>query len=113
VDGCDTAAFSVLPLAAAATVMESTGVAGGETAAAPGRHDVCLRFARPRLDPLWALDWVEIEEVTRAQHHCAVRRLSARPSTRCPMPCLPGACWVTVLRRPDSGIVTAPCDGEM
>ena len=25
-----------------------------------GRHDVCLRFARPRLDPMWALDWVEI-----------------------------------------------------
>jgi hexosaminidase len=28
--------------------------------ARPGRHDVCLRFARPRLDPMWALDWVEI-----------------------------------------------------
>jgi hexosaminidase len=26
----------------------------------PGRHDICLRFARPRLDPMWALDWVEI-----------------------------------------------------
>jgi hexosaminidase len=28
--------------------------------AQPGRHDVCLRFARPKLDPMWALDWVEI-----------------------------------------------------
>ncbi len=28
--------------------------------ARPGRHNVCLRFARPRLDPMWALDWVEI-----------------------------------------------------
>jgi hypothetical protein len=28
----------------------------------PGRHDVCLRFARPRLDPQWALDWIEIGE---------------------------------------------------
>ena len=26
----------------------------------PGKHDLCLRFARPRLDPLWALDWIEI-----------------------------------------------------
>jgi hexosaminidase len=26
-----------------------------------GVHDVCLRFARPRLDPMWALDWVEIK----------------------------------------------------
>jgi len=25
-----------------------------------GRHDVCLRFARPRLDPMWAIDWVDI-----------------------------------------------------
>jgi hexosaminidase len=25
-----------------------------------GRHDVCLRFARPKLDPMWALDWVRI-----------------------------------------------------
>lgn len=28
--------------------------------ARPGRHDICLRFARPRLDPMWALGWVEI-----------------------------------------------------
>ncbi|MEJ1966832.1 MAG: family 20 glycosylhydrolase [Gammaproteobacteria bacterium] len=28
--------------------------------ARPGRHDVCLRFARPQLDPMWALDRVEI-----------------------------------------------------
>jgi hypothetical protein len=27
-----------------------------------GRHDLCLRFARPRLDPMWALNWIEIEE---------------------------------------------------
>jgi hypothetical protein len=27
-----------------------------------GRHDLCLRFARPRLDPQWALDWIEIRE---------------------------------------------------
>jgi hypothetical protein len=27
-----------------------------------GQHDICLRFARPRLDPLWALDWAEIGE---------------------------------------------------
>jgi hypothetical protein len=27
-----------------------------------GRHDICLKFARPRLDPMWALDWAEIGE---------------------------------------------------
>jgi hexosaminidase len=61
IDGCDTASLGVLPLAPAADK-------GGVTELPPlilpplaGRHDVCLRFARPRLDPLWALDWVEIE----------------------------------------------------
>jgi hexosaminidase len=29
--------------------------------AQPGRHDVCVRFARPRLDPMWVLHWLEIK----------------------------------------------------
>jgi hexosaminidase len=27
-----------------------------------GHHDLCLRFARPKLEPLWGLAWVEIAE---------------------------------------------------
>jgi hexosaminidase len=60
VDGCDTATFSVLPLAAAAN-RRLTQLPAQRLPPLPGRHDLCLRFARPRLDPLWALDWVEIE----------------------------------------------------
>jgi hexosaminidase len=62
VDGCDTAALSVLPLAAAANREGVTELPAARLPPLPGRHDVCLRFARPRLDPLWALDWVEIEQ---------------------------------------------------
>jgi hexosaminidase len=62
VDGCDTATFSVLPLAAAANRDGVTELPVARLPPLPGRHDVCLRFARPRLDPLWALDWVEIED---------------------------------------------------
>jgi hexosaminidase len=62
VDGCDTATFSVLPLAAAANRDGVTELPATRLPRLPGRHDVCLRFARPRLDPLWALDWVEIED---------------------------------------------------
>jgi hexosaminidase len=61
IDGCDTASLGVLPLAPAA---DKGGIAELPVLKLPplsGRHDVCLRFARPRLDPLWALDWVEIE----------------------------------------------------
>ena len=61
VDGCDTASLGVLPLAPAADKAGITALPALKLPPLSGRHDVCLRFARPRLDPLWALDWVEIE----------------------------------------------------
>jgi hexosaminidase len=61
VDGCDTASLGVLPLAPAADKNGITELPPLKLPPLSGRHDVCLRFARPRLDPLWALDWVEIE----------------------------------------------------
>jgi len=61
VDGCDTASLGVLPLAPAAAKDGITELPPLKLPPLSGRHDVCLRFARPRLDPLWALDWVEIE----------------------------------------------------
>jgi len=30
--------------------------------ALPGHHDLCVRFARPALEPLWALDWIAVGE---------------------------------------------------
>jgi hexosaminidase len=60
VDGCDTAAVGVLSLAPAAKREGVTQLPAQKLPPLPGRHDVCLRFARPGLDPLWALDWVEI-----------------------------------------------------
>ena len=61
VDGCDTASLGLLPLAPAAGKDGITELPVLILPPLSGRHDVCLRFARPRLDPLWALDWVEIE----------------------------------------------------
>jgi hexosaminidase len=63
VDGCETPAVATMALHDAAAH-------GGVTEEVPpvilprrsGRHDLCMRFARPRLDPQWALDWVEISE---------------------------------------------------
>ena len=62
VDGCDKPAIATLPLAAAAGNTSVTQLAAQRLPPIPGRHDVCLRFARPRLHPQWALDWVEIGE---------------------------------------------------
>jgi hexosaminidase len=61
-DGCDTPAIASLPLAPAATVPGITTLPAQRLPRIVGRHDLCLRFARPRLDPMWALDWVEIGE---------------------------------------------------
>jgi hexosaminidase len=61
VDGCDTPSAGILPLAPAADKDSVTELPALKLPPLSGRHDVCLRFARPRLDPLWALDWVEIE----------------------------------------------------
>ena len=49
-----------VPLAVAAPVGVSTLRA--PLPVKPGAHDLCLRFARPTLDPMWALDALAIEE---------------------------------------------------
>ena len=60
IDGCDTPAVALLPLEPAARRDGVTVLPAKSLPASAGRHDVCLRFARPRLDPLWALDWAQI-----------------------------------------------------
>jgi hexosaminidase len=62
IDGCETPTVALLPLAPAAMRDGVTVLPAKSLPASAGRHDVCLRFARPRLDPLWALDWAQIGE---------------------------------------------------
>jgi hexosaminidase len=62
IDGCDTTPVLRIPLAAAASRLGVTSLDGARLPARAGRHDLCLRFARPALDPMWALDWVELGE---------------------------------------------------
>jgi hexosaminidase len=61
IDGCETPPIT-LPLAPAAMRDGVTMLPATRLPILAGRHDICLRFARPRLDPLWALDWAEIGE---------------------------------------------------
>ncbi len=60
VDGCDTPALGLLPLAPAVHTRAVTTLPAQRLPPLPGRHDVCLRFARPPQGPLWAIDWIEI-----------------------------------------------------
>jgi hexosaminidase len=60
-DSCSAPPIATLPLAAAG----SSGVTLLPAQKLPilaGRHDLCFRFARPRLDPMWGLAWIEIRE---------------------------------------------------
>jgi hexosaminidase len=62
VDGCETAAVATMALHDAAAHDGVTELPPVVLPRGSGLHDLCLRFARPRLDPQWALDWVEIAE---------------------------------------------------
>jgi hexosaminidase len=62
VDGCDTPAVALLPLAPAAGAKGGTTLPAQRLPRLQGPHDLCLRFARPRPDPLWAIDWVQVGE---------------------------------------------------
>ena len=62
IDSCDAPAVAVLPLGPAAGNAGVTQLPPQKLPAVAGRHDLCLRVARPRLDPVWALDWAQIGE---------------------------------------------------
>jgi hexosaminidase len=62
VDGCENAAVARIELDAAAAHKGVTALPPVILPRGSGVHDICLRFAKAGLDPLWALDWVEIAE---------------------------------------------------
>jgi hexosaminidase len=59
-DGCDGPVVATQPLPSMPAGKLVNTLPRIALPARPGRHDICMRFARPRLDPMWALDWVEI-----------------------------------------------------
>jgi len=59
-DACDGTILSTVPLPPAAGADRRTELPPQMLAPVSGRHDLCLRFARPSLDPMWGIDWVEI-----------------------------------------------------
>lgn len=62
VDTCEAPPAAVLQLPSDAARPGLTQLPATPLPAVPGRHDLCLRFARPKLDPLWALDWAQVGE---------------------------------------------------
>jgi hexosaminidase len=57
-DSCASAPIAVIPIPAPG----SSELPRKKLPAMAGEHNLCLRFARPKLDPMWGLEWVEITE---------------------------------------------------
>ena len=59
----------MLPLKDAAASKTVTAL-GGALPAQRGRHDLCFTFTGKGIDPMWALDWVQLHSAdapTRAE----------------------------------------------
>jgi hexosaminidase len=61
-DSCDGELIAALPLASAVSNNAVTQLPSARLSQASGRHDLCFRFTQRELDPLWALDWVQLRE---------------------------------------------------
>lgn len=64
IGACEGEPALVLPLKTAAADPGVT-VLSGRLPAREGAVDLCLRFAQPGIDPMWAVDWVRVGEVVR------------------------------------------------
>ena len=62
VDTCGGERIAVLSLAPAVGNDAITELPAVRLPRTPGRHDLCLRFTQRALDPMWALDWVQLQE---------------------------------------------------
>ena len=60
-DTCEGPLLARMPLAPAAASPAVTALPRAALAAASGRHDVCLRFAQPALEPMWVLDSIRFD----------------------------------------------------
>jgi hexosaminidase len=58
--GCTGTPLAALSLAPATDNDAVTVLPAARLPARPGRHDLCLRFTQPGLDPLWVIDWLEL-----------------------------------------------------
>ncbi len=63
---CDGEIIARLPLAPAIASNAVTVLPSVTLASRPGKHDLCMRFAQrfsnPAVDPVWALDWINLTE---------------------------------------------------
>ncbi len=112
-DRCDGKVVATLPLAPAAG-NDAVTVLPGVALEGEGVHDLCLRFAQPRLEPLWVIDWIRFG----GGRAMSVLRIASPLSGWCmplaevPDPVFSGAmAGDGIAVDPLEGALYAPCDG--
>jgi hexosaminidase len=63
-DGCEGQVMAVLPLDEAAQRNEITILSKELSVHRDKATDLCFRFRADELDPMWAIDWIELVPVT-------------------------------------------------
>ncbi len=61
-DGCGGERIAELSLQPALNSPAVTELPAQGLPTRAGRHDLCLRFTQPALDPMWVLDWIQLVE---------------------------------------------------
>lgn len=64
-DSCEGERIASLPLAPAAGSFVTTQLPTAVVEPHEGAHDLCLLFTRKSVDPIWAIDWIEINSASR------------------------------------------------
>jgi hexosaminidase len=59
-DTCEGEPIAVLPLAPAADNDAVTVLPAVPLSSSAGPHDLCFTFTQRTLDPMWAIDWVQL-----------------------------------------------------
>lgn len=62
IDSCEGAPVAVIPLEPAVANNAVTTLPPATLQPRSGRHDLCFKFTQHQLDPLWAIDWVQLLE---------------------------------------------------
>jgi hexosaminidase len=74
VDGCDGVLLATLPLAPARDADGVTQLPPAKISPRPGAHDLCFTFTARDIDPMWAIDRVELREATAASEEAVHAR---------------------------------------
>jgi hexosaminidase len=64
-DQCEGEELARIPLVSAVGNSGVTTLPAAPLRRVGGKHDLCLRFAQPALQPVWALDWVQLTDSKR------------------------------------------------